>query len=211
LRGGLESINTKIRKHFEKVDPVIYKAMEGLDFDEWIKPYKERKKANDYFAALCVEIIGQQLSRASANAIIKRFRSLFKDEKIDPKQLLAINDQRLRDAGMSWAKAKYVKNIAEAYLNKTVRFDELDNMSDEEVIKELNLIKGVGPWTAEMFLMFHLNRPDVFSHGDLGLKKGMMKLYKKDFISKEFAEEVTSKWMPWRTYGSIALWHSLEV
>lgn len=201
----------KIRLHFKKVDPIIHAAMVDLDFDVWIKPRKEKRgNGKDYFSALTREIIGQQLSGKAANAIIKRFKSLLKNEIIDPQKLLKIPDQKLRDVGMSWAKAKYVKNIAEVYLTNTVKFDQFDKLSDEEIIKELTTIKGVGPWTAEMFLIFTLGREDIFSFGDLGLKKGFTKLYRVENPTKDQIEKVTSKWTPYRSYGSITLWHSLD-
>lgn len=198
-----------IRAHFKKADIVIHSAMEDLDFDEWIKPHKN-KRGDDYFQALCREIVGQQLSGKAANAIHTRFLGLFEDNKVDPTQLLKVKDQKLRDVGMSWAKAKYVKNIAEAYLSGAVKFDKFNTLADEEIIKELTTIKGVGPWTAEMFLMFTLGRENIFSYGDLGLKKGFIKLYKIENPKKEDIEKVISRWSPYKSYGSITLWHSLD-
>lgn len=201
----------KIKLHFKKVDPIIYKAMDSLDFDEWIKPRRKRQgDGKDYFSALTREIIGQQLSGKAADAILQRFKTLFKDGLVDAKALLKISDQKLRDVGMSWAKAKYVKNIAEAYLTNTHQFDKLHELSDEEVIEQLIKIKGVGNWTSEMFLIFTLGREDVFSHGDLGLKKGFIKLYQIANPTKDQVEKVTSKWKPYRSYGSITLWHTLD-
>lgn len=201
--------NRKIREHFKKFDPIIYKAMHDLNFDEWIEP-KKIKRGKDYFRALCREIIGQQLSGKAANAIYKRFVSLFEKNKIDPKKLIKTEDQTLRNLGMSWAKAKYVKNIADAYLTKSVQFDKLHKLSDEEVISQLITIKGVGPWTSEMFLIFTLGREDVFSYGDLGLKKGFAKLYKIEDPKKDQIEKVVKKWSPYKSYGSITLWHNLD-
>lgn len=201
----------KIRAHFKKVDPIIYKAMKGLDFDEWIKPHKDKTvKGSDYFSALCREIIGQQLSGKAATAIISRFNSLFHKSVADPKKLLKIKDQTLRDIGMSWAKAKYVKNIAEAYLKNTVQFNKLHELPDDEVVSQLTTIKGVGNWTAEMFLLFTLGREDVFSHGDLGLRKGFIKIYGIENPTKDQIEKVINRWIPLRSYGSITLWHTLD-
>jgi DNA-3-methyladenine glycosylase II len=201
----------KIRLHFKKVDPVIYAAMKNLDFDEWIKPHSEKRgNGSDYFSALCREIIGQQLSGKSATAIINRFNTLFNKSIIDPKKLIKLNDQVLRNVGMSWAKAKYVKNIADAYLTNTVQFSKLHKLPDEEVIEQLTTIKGIGNWTSEMFLIFTLGRENVFSHGDLGLRKGFAKLYQIENPTQKQIEKVVSKWIPFRSYGSIALWHTLD-
>jgi len=201
----------KIRLHFRKNDPIIFKAMENLDFDEWIKPRKEKRdNGSDYFSALCHEIIGQQLSGKSATAIINRFNALFDKSIIDPKKLMAIDDQILRNVGMSWAKTKYVKNIADAYLTNTVQFTNLHELSDEEVIEQLTTIKGIGNWTSEMFLIFTLGRENVYSHGDLGLRKGFAKLYRIENPTQKQIEKVVSKWIPFRSYGSITLWHTLD-
>jgi len=205
-------INSKIqtiRSHFRKTDQIIYKTMKDVDFDEWVKPDRP-KDGLSYFRHLSREIIGQQLSGKAANAIIERFKKLFENGEVDPHQLLTTSDQRLRDAGMSWAKASYVKNIAQAYLDDSVKFDKFDQLPDEEIIHELTTIKGVGPWTAEMFLIFTLHRPDVFSFGDLGLKKGFAKLYGIENPTKVQIEEVIVKWKPYTSYGSITLWHSLD-
>ena len=201
----------KIRLHFRKNDPIIFKAMENLDFDEWIKPRSEKRgNGSDYFSALCHEIIGQQLSGKSATAIINRFNALFDKSIIDPKKLMAIDDQILRNVGMSWAKTKYVKNIADAYLTNTVQFTNLHELSDEEVIEQLTTIKGIVNWTSEMFLIFTLGRENVYSHGDLGLRKGFAKLYRIENPTQKQIEKVVSKWIPFRSYGSITLWHTLD-
>ncbi len=112
---------------------------------------------------------------------------------------------------MSNAKAKYVKNLAETIIKGIIEIDNLDDLSDEEVKKELLQVKVIGPWTAEMFLMFTLVRPDVFSHGDLGLKKGIKKIYrfKKD-PSIKTVEIIIKKWSPYKTYACLILWESME-
>lgn len=204
--------NSKVKMHFKKVDQVIYKAMENFDFDRWIKQHEQKSSdGSNYFRRLCREIVGQQLSGASANAINKRFQGLFDKKIIDPNRLVRMRDQTIRNVGMSWAKVAYVKNIARAYLTKTVQFSKLNNLEDEEVIDQLTSIKGIGNWTAEMFLIFTLGREDVFSHGDLGLRKGFSKLYKIVNPSKDQIEKVTQKWKPYRTYGSLTLWHALDI
>lgn len=205
----MKNKHQKIRDHFQKVDPVIHKAMENLNFDDWISP-NTKQDPESYFVHLTREIIGQQLSGKAASKIYSRFELLFTNKKVHPKKLLKLNDQILRDAGLSWAKASYVKNIARAYLDKSVKFHQFTILPDEEIIKELTTIKGIGPWTAEMFLIFTLGREDVFSFGDLGLKKGIAKLYQKENPTRTQIERVIKKWTPYKSYGSITLWHSLE-
>jgi DNA-3-methyladenine glycosylase II len=201
----------KIKNHFKKVDPIIHKAMKDVDFDKWKNQHETRPSdGSEYFRRLCREIIGQQLSGKAATAILKRFTKLFDEGIIDPKRLMRMHDKTLRNVGMSWSKARYIKNIAKAYVNNTVQFDKLHSLPDEEIITQLTSIKGVGNWTVEMFLIFTLGREDVFSHGDLGLRKGFAKLYKIQDPDKDIIEKTTSKWKPFRTYGSLTLWNTLD-
>ncbi|OGD61277.1 hypothetical protein A3I57_02355 [Candidatus Beckwithbacteria bacterium RIFCSPLOWO2_02_FULL_47_23] len=190
----------KVKSHFKKVDPVIHRVMEDIDLDQWWNRPKR-----DYFIALCREIIGQQLSGKVANVIFTRFEGLFPKRQITPERILTLTDQQIRDIGTSWAKVKYLKDLAKQVKAKTVKLEQLDQLADEEVIKTLTKIKGVGPWTAEMFLIFTLKREDVFSFGDLGLNKAIKKLY-----GKRKLEPITKRWSPYKSFGCLALWHSLD-
>lgn len=198
----------KILDYFKTHDPKIHAAMENLDFDEWIMPRKE-ESGETYFESLCRAIVGQQLSIKAAQSIYKRFETLLKN-KITPDQILKIEDQKFRDIGMSWAKAKYVKNLAQMVKTKEVVLDNLHEIDDEAVVNELIKVKGIGKWTGEMFLIFTLRRPNVFSHGDLGLKRGIEKVYKLKNPSVKQIERIVKKWEPYKSYGSIALWYSLD-
>jgi DNA-3-methyladenine glycosylase II len=193
----------KIKNHFKKVDAILYKAIKDLYLLEKVSP-------KDYFAKLCGEIINQQLSDKASATIYKRFQKLFPDGKITPERTLNLTHQELRGTGTSNAKVKFIKSLAQKVVNKEAQLEKLDSMTDEEVIKELTKIKGIGPWTAEMFIMFSLGREDVFSHGDLGLNKAIKKLYgfKKEPTRKQI-EKITKKWSPYRTYACTILWHSL--
>ncbi len=195
-----------IQDYFKKVDPVIYDAMHGLDFDSWITPAPKDK----YFESLCRSIISQQLGTKVARVINERFRSLFPDNIIDAKTILNLEDQTIRDIGASWAKVKYIKDLAEKHLNKEVNLENIDQLNDKQVIHELTKVKGIGPWTAEMFLIFTLGREDVFSFGDLGLKRGLEKLYELTDPTTEEVKLIIDRWTPYKSYGSITLWHSLE-
>lgn len=197
----------KIHRHFQHIDPIIYKVMETMT----LNVLQPNKNDDGYFSVLCREIIGQQLSTKVANVIAGRFYALFVEKEVAPQSVLDISDQKLRDIGMSWAKIKYVKDLATKVLNGEVRLDNLSALSNEEVITELTKVKGIGQWTAEMFLMFTLGREDVFSFGDLGLKRALQKLYGLD--EKMKADEVNAiveVWSPYRTYGCLALWSSLD-
>jgi len=182
----------KALKHFKKVDPILYDV--GLR----IKDYQEIAVGNpgQYFEDLCDSIISQQLSIKAASTIWSRIKTLV--GKITPKNILKIPDEKYRAAGSSWAKIKYIKDLA----MRDIDFTDFPTLSDNEIAKRLIEVKGIGPWTAEMFLIFTLGRPDVFSEGDLGLKNAMKKLP---------GLKQAKVWSPYRSYASRILWKSLEL
>lgn len=168
-------------------------------------------KSKDYFKSLCREIIGQQLSGKVAEVIFERFIKLFPNKIPSPEKVLRLEDLQLRTVGMSWSKVKFLKDLAEKVNCGVLDLDKLNNLSDAEVTRELSQVKGIGPWTAEMFLMFSLAREDVFSLGDLGLKRAIQKMYKlKREPSKRYMERISRKWSPYRTYVCLILWHSID-
>lgn len=192
--------------HFKKVDPVLHKALLRVGKIEGI----EVREANDYFTSLSREIINQQLSDKVANVIFERFLNLFPNRKPTAELAIQVQDQVLRNIGTSWAKVKYIKDLAEKIANNEVCFSKLKDMENEEAINELIKIKGIGRWTAEMFLMFSFGREDIFSFGDLGLRNAIKKLYKIEKLTKEKAEEISCVWSPYRTYACRILWESLD-
>lgn len=194
-----------IKKHYKAKDAAIYKAMQDVNFDDWIKPQKEK----DYFINLCREIVGQQLSGKAASTIFERFLKLF-DNKPQPLKIISTKEQALRKVGLSRAKIKYIKDLSIRVDQDQINLASLKNLEDEKVIELLTQVKGIGNWTAEMFLIFTLQREDVFSFGDLGLRKGINKLYKLKNPSNNKIERITSNWSPFKTYGSITLWHYLD-
>lgn len=194
----------KVRNHFKKVDPLLFSLIQLPD------DIKIQHSSN-YFLSLCREIITQQLASGAARAIFGRFEKLFVHKDVTPEIVLSLSDQVVRDTGASWAKVRYIKDLAQCVITKKINLKKLHGLGDKEVIQELIKVKGIGPWTAEMFLMFSLGREDVFSYGDLGLRHAMQKLYtlKKEPTIKQM-EKITSKWSPYRTYGALLLWESLE-
>jgi DNA-3-methyladenine glycosylase II len=200
--------HVKIKSHFQSVDPIISSAW-GKMPPRILKPV-----SNDpliYFQKLCDDIVSQQLAGSAATSIFNRFINLMPTKKFTPRHVLKLKDQSLRDVGLSWAKASYIKNLAEKVNNQEVRLEKLSKLDDEAVIAELVKVKGIGPWTAEMFLMFSLGREDVFSHGDLGLRNGLIKLYQlRKPPTIERANRIVNRWSPYKSYGSLALWHSLD-
>lgn len=154
--------------------------------------------STDYFSDLCETIINQQLSEKAGATIWSRFKKLF--VKLTPDKVLATADEKIRTSGISRSKISYLKNLARYAKN----LDILRDMKNDEVIDELTKVKGIGRWTAEMFLMFSLGREDVFSQGDAGLQRAIANLYGKKHMDK-----IIAKWSPYKTYACRVLWKSL--
>ena len=189
--------------HFKLSDPILYKIAQVIEpFELEVHP--------DPFLRLTRSIIGQQLSVKAASTIFGRFEKLFEKSKITPNGLLIITDEKMRDAGISYQKISYLKDLAEKVIKKEVELSKFSDLREEVIIEELIRIKGVGRWTAEMFLMFSLARPDVFSYGDLGLQNAIKKIYgMKSKPTTKQMEKLSKKWIPYRTYAAIFLWRSL--
>jgi DNA-3-methyladenine glycosylase II len=175
---------------------------------KWGSPTIKPIKKPLYFEDLVDAICSQQLSGKAAKTIFSRIKTLL--VKITPENVLSKTDQELRDCGLSWAKVKYVKDLATHVDNKSLDLSNLDNISDEEVISELILVKGIGRWTAEMFLMFSLGRPDIFPVDDLGIKKGFEKVTGKKWDKIKSAKFAERNWSPYKTVACWYLYRSLE-
>jgi DNA-3-methyladenine glycosylase II len=163
----------------------------------------------DYFESLCGDIVGQQLSGRVADVIFGRFKKAL-DGKITPGVILKTDGQILRDCGLSWGKVSYIKDLAEKTRSGDLKTKKLRDLPDEEVIQELVAVKGIGRWTAEMFLMFSLGRPDIFPVDDLGIKNGFEKITRKKWDKIKSAKFAEKNWKPYRTVASWYLWRSLE-
>jgi DNA-3-methyladenine glycosylase II len=162
------------------------------------------------YRSLIDAIITQQLSGAAADSISRKFQKLYQRY---PKPIDVINtsDSKLRSAGLSKMKVTYIRDLSEKIQSKELRIGSLKDKSDEEAISHLTQVKGIGRWTAEMFLIFSLGRPDVLPVGDLGLKKGIQRLYSMpDLPEKEKIEEIAEKWRPYRTVATWYIWKSLN-
>jgi DNA-3-methyladenine glycosylase II len=158
---------------------------------------------------LIESVVSQQLSVKVADTIFARFVGLFPDGEFPSAvKILDKDDEEIRSAGLSYAKIAYVKSIANAFVSDLIDIEKIREQSDEEVIKELTQIKGIGRWTAEMILIFTLKRPDVFSIGDLGLRRAIEKLYQ--ITDRAEMLKLAEKWSPNRSTASWYLWRSLE-
>lgn len=166
-----------------------------------------------HFQALVRSIIFQQLAGAAAQAIYQRFVDLFPNTRFPtPAQVMKLTPARMRRAGLSRQKSLYLKDLARHFAIGEIDFRSLARMRDEEVVRELTRIKGVGRWTAEIFLMFSLRRPDVFPIDDLGLRNALRKFYGiSDDAKPKDLLELAERWRPYRTVAAWYLWRSLRL
>jgi len=161
------------------------------------------------FTTLARSIVGQQISVKAADAVWQRF--LEACPKCTPAQVLKAGSEKLASCGLSKRKAEYVIDLADHFKAKRVHADKWTEMEDEEVISELIQIRGIGRWTAEMFLIFNLLRPNVFPLDDVGLLKGIsVNYFSGEPVSRSDAREVAANWEPWRTVATWYLWRSLD-
>jgi len=200
---------TDADQHLRSVDQVL----RGLIDDGGpIDPETDRRGSRpDAYQALARAIVGQQLSTKAAASIWGRVTELFGEHTPSPAQLLEVDGQELRDAGLSWSKVGFLKDLAERVEDGRLDLDRLGELSDEDVVAELTEIKGVGRWTAEMFLIFHLGRPDVVSMGDLGIRRAVQLAYGWDELpGPSEMERISEPWRPHRTLACLYLWRSLH-
>jgi DNA-3-methyladenine glycosylase II len=184
-----------------KLDPVLGKIIEMQS------PIIHEPRV-DYFFALCRAVIGQQISVVAASAILARFESI---TKLKPALVLTMSESQVKEIGLSRQKSAYLMDIAQHFVDNPDVYNHLNKLSDDEVAEELVQIKGIGPWSAQMFLMFTLGRLDVFPVDDVGIQRAMKILYGwKDLPDKTNLENVASKWKPYRTVACWHLWKSLS-
>jgi DNA-3-methyladenine glycosylase II len=164
----------------------------------------------DIFVGLVEAIVCQQLSVKAAATIFGRFKALFNDQ-VTPQSVVEAPLDAMRACGLSWGKAAYVHDLCAHILDGRLELDRLDALSDEDIITELTAVKGIGRWTAEMILMFHLNRPDVLPVADLGIREGFKRAYGlEERPGPETMAQIAEPWRPWRTLGCWYLWRILE-
>lgn len=166
----------------------------------------------DFFNSLLEAIVGQQLSIKAASAIINKFYAHF-GQNPHPKDILTESHERMRQLGLSNAKVKYVKDLAEKIMKEEINLDGIEKRDDDQILEELIKVKGIGKWTVHMFLIFTLGRPDVLPVGDLGLKKSITLNYKlKEMPSEEIVLKISKKkgWAPYNSLASLYLWKSLD-
>lgn len=199
-------MKTEILNHFRNVDEKLFLVAQKYPNIEDIKPLSPDK----YFTSLTRNIVYQQLSGKAGDAIWSRVIALTNNSH-SPENILKLTHEELRNSGLSNSKASYIKNIAEAFENQIIDIERISELENEEIIEKLTQIKGIGRWTAEIFLMFTVGREDIFPLGDLGLKKGFRKLYDmKNDPKPKYLISRTKKWSPFRTYAALLLWAHLD-
>ena len=178
-----------------------------------VGPFAPRSAAGGtHFDALIRSIVYQQLSGKAAATIHGRVRALFSEEIPLPPQILAAEHDVLRSAGLSNQKARYLRNLAEHTLNGSLPIESLHELEDQAIIDALTQVKGIGRWSAQMFLMFRLGRLDVLPDLDLGVQKGIQIAYRMRKLPKpQKVVETGARWAPYRTVGSWYMWRVLEL
>jgi DNA-3-methyladenine glycosylase II len=171
---------------------------------------RKEERPPDAYGALLRAIVGQQLSTKAARTIYLRVLDLFGGTTPSPEQLLEASEEDLRGCGLSGRKTEYVRDLARHVLSGELELDRLEQLEDEEVIEEIVAVRGLGRWTAEMFLLFHLQRPDVLSGGDLGIRKAIQVEYGlEEMPTPTQVLEIGERWRPHRSLASLYLWESL--
>jgi DNA-3-methyladenine glycosylase II len=197
---------SEAEKHLSTNDPVLAALIAK---HQSFNPTLE----TNYYYRLVRAIIGQQLSVKAADTIEKRFVDLFGGKLPAPEQILEKDIEELRAVGLSYAKASYVQDLAQHVLDGRLEFEKLPKLSNEQIISELVAVKGIGEWTAHMFLIFALGRLDVLPVGDLGIRAGIRNLYRFEDLPTpaqiiELAEK--NNWHPYESVASWYIWRSLE-
>jgi DNA-3-methyladenine glycosylase II len=172
---------------------------------------RRRGRPREAYGALVRSIVGQQLSTKAARTIYERLTALFDGRTPTPAELLAADPEKVRSAGLSRPKVGYLRSLAEHVESGELELDRLTELPDEEVSEQLTAVKGLGQWTADMFLIFHLRRPDVLPVGDLGIRRAVERAYGlPDIPDAAQVLEIGEQWRPHRSLASLYLWRSLD-
>jgi DNA-3-methyladenine glycosylase II len=202
---------TRRQRELAGSDPVMADLIERLGPRSLDTRRRRRgEPPADAYGALLRTVIGQQLSTKAARTIYGRVLELFDGSEPSPHQLLEIETDALRAAGLSGRKVEYLRDLARHVIDGELELDRLEELTDEEVIEEIVAVRGLGRWSAEMFLIFHLGRHDVFSGGDLGLRRAIQIAYGMEAPpTPEESIALAERWSPNRSLASIYLWESL--
>ncbi|WLF29204.1 DNA-3-methyladenine glycosylase family protein [Bacillus altitudinis] len=189
-------------KYLSEVDPTLGKLINAVGTVEVLLK-------NDYYSSLVKQIIGQQLSLKAAHTITSRVEKIW--HNFDPHLLHDIKDDEIRGAGVSMPKLRYIRNLTEKHLSKEVDFSSIHLLDDKKVIEVLTSVKGIGNWTAEMFLIFSLGKLDVLSYGDVSIKNAIKWLYQIDKEAPLDLDSYYERWKPYNSIVSLYLWEAIDL
>jgi len=196
-------------EELRRSDPVMRRLVDAhgpLDEEE-----RRRGRPLEPYGALVRSIVGQQLSTKAARTIYERLTDLFDGRTPSPAELLAADPEEVRSAGLSRPKVSYLRSLAEHVESGELELARLSELPDEEVSQQLTAVKGLGQWTADMFLIFHLGRPDVLPVGDLGVRRAVERAYElPELPDPARLTEIAEPWRPQRSLASLYLWRSLD-
>jgi DNA-3-methyladenine glycosylase II len=196
-------------EELRRSDPVMRRLVDEhgpLDEEE-----RRRGRPLEPYGALVRSIVGQQLSTKAARTIYERLTDLFDGRTPSPAELLAADPEEVRSAGLSRPKVSYLRSLAEHVESGELELARLSELPDEEVSAQLTAVKGLGQWTADMFLIFHLGRPDVLPVGDLGVRRAVERAYElPELPDAARLTEIGEPWRPHRSMASLYLWRSLD-
>ena len=203
---GSDTYSRKAVAHLRKVDPKLAEVIERIG------PFKGWPVSNGtHFDAVCRSIVFQQLSGKAAGTIHGRFQGIYGGRAPLPGELATTTDDKLRAVGLSRQKSAYLKDLGAKVAAGVLPIETLHELTDDEVITALTQVKGIGRWTAQMFLMFRLGRPDVLPDLDLGVQKGIQRTYRlRKLPTPERVKKIGAKWAPYRSVGAWYMWRLLD-
>jgi len=203
---GSDTYSRKAVAHLRKVDPKLAEVIDRIGpFQGW--PVRN----GTHFDAVCRSIVFQQLSGKAAGTIHGRFEGIYGGRPPLPDELATTTDDKLRAVGLSRQKSAYLKDLGAKVAAGNLPIETLHELTDDEVIAALTQVKGIGRWTAQMFLMFRLGRPDVLPDLDLGVQKGIQRTYRlRKLPTPERVKQIGAKWAPYRSVGAWYMWRLLD-
>ncbi len=199
----------KIVATLRAADPVMDRLVD--EHGALVRKDLKQERPGDAYGALLRSIVGQQLSTKAAATIYGRMLELFGGHAPTPKQLLAVDPDKIRAAGLSRPKINYLRDLADHVEKGELELEHLDELPDAQVIEQLTAVKGIGEWSAHMFLMFHLGRPDILPVGDQGIRRAVQVQYGlRKLPDPKRLEKIARPWRPYRTLACLYLWSSLD-
>jgi DNA-3-methyladenine glycosylase II len=195
----------KASRHLRRVDPVLARVMDGVG------PYRPADRTSgSHFGALIRAIVYQQLSGKAAGTIHARFLALYPSGEPTAADIIATTDEQLRGVGLSRQKIGYLRDLSERVHRESLPLDHVETLEDTQLIEHLVQVKGIGRWTAQMFLMFKLGRPDVLPDLDLGIQNAIKRAYRKRKVAPKDVLRIGAKWSPYSSVACWYLWRSLD-